>query len=107
MPSSNINEFGLLLFGTARAWRTKLNRTSGITIAASNALLIITAFGLYYWGSETLRTWASALHTGVGLALPVFAMVHIVLGRRSVRDRRAVSAETVGEPRPGLNSGVR
>jgi MarR family transcriptional regulator, transcriptional regulator for hemolysin len=26
MPSSNINEFGLLLFGTARAWRTKLDQ---------------------------------------------------------------------------------
>src|SRR3982074_955251 len=26
MPSPNINEFGLLLFGTARAWRTKLDQ---------------------------------------------------------------------------------
>src|SRR5205814_8550984 len=26
MPSTNTNEFGLLLFGTARAWRTKLDR---------------------------------------------------------------------------------
>src|ERR1700692_3449559 len=26
MASSNINEFGLLLFGTARAWRTKLDQ---------------------------------------------------------------------------------
>src|SRR5436190_57216 len=26
MPSSNTNEFGLLLFGTARAWRTTLDR---------------------------------------------------------------------------------
>jgi MarR family transcriptional regulator for hemolysin len=26
MPSSNLSEFGLLLFGTARAWRTKLDQ---------------------------------------------------------------------------------
>src|SRR6185369_2435062 len=26
MPSSNTNEFGLLLFGTARAWRTRLDQ---------------------------------------------------------------------------------
>jgi MarR family transcriptional regulator, transcriptional regulator for hemolysin len=26
MPPTNTNEFGLLLFGTARAWRTKLDR---------------------------------------------------------------------------------
>jgi len=26
MPLPNINEFGLLLFGTARAWRTKLDQ---------------------------------------------------------------------------------
>src|SRR6185436_8048766 len=26
MPRNNVNEFGLLLFGTARAWRTKLDQ---------------------------------------------------------------------------------
>src|ERR1044072_7606182 len=26
MPPTNTNEFGLLLFGTARAWRTKLDQ---------------------------------------------------------------------------------
>jgi hypothetical protein len=30
-----------------------------------------------------LRPWMSGVHTGVGLALPVLIMVHIVLGRRS------------------------
>ena len=103
----------LMLFGALfplhirRAWRSTRNRSSGITISASSALLIVTGFGLYYWGSETLRAGASAVHTGVGLAVPVLALLHIVLGRRSSRDRLAISAQTIGESGPRLNSEVR
>jgi hypothetical protein len=50
-----------------------------------NAVLIATAFGLYYLGAETVRSWASDLHIGAGLALPVLLVVHIVAGRRSSR----------------------
>ena len=55
----------LLLLGAlfpihiARAWRGRLNRVSGSIMVICNAVLILTAFGLYYLGAETLRPWAS------------------------------------------------
>jgi hypothetical protein len=47
-----------------------------------NAILIVTAFGLYYLGSEMLRPWISDVHIAVGLALPLLLFVHVILGRR-------------------------
>ena len=59
----------LLLLGAlfpihiARAWRGRLNRVSGSIMVVCNAVLILTAFGLYYLGAETLRPWASDAHS--------------------------------------------
>jgi cytochrome c biogenesis protein CcdA len=78
----------LLLLGAlfpihiARAWRGRLNRISGAIMVVCNALLILTAFGLYYLGAETLRPWASDVHMAAGFVLPVLIGVHIWLGRR-------------------------
>jgi hypothetical protein len=74
-----------------RAWRSRQNRIAGATMAAANALLVVSAFGLYYAGSDVLRAWISDLHSAVGLIVPVVLVVHIALGRRSVRaaSRRA------------------
>ena len=53
-------------------------------MVAVNAVLIATAFGLYYAGSDTLRPWVSDLHIVVGIVLPVALLVHVWLGRRRV-----------------------
>jgi cation transport ATPase len=66
-----------------RAWRSRRNRLTGPVMVVVNAVLIATAFGLYYAGSETVRPWISDAHTAVGLALPALLMVHVWLGRRS------------------------
>jgi thiamine biosynthesis lipoprotein len=66
-----------------RGWRARKNRISGSIMATINALLIVTAFGLYYSGSEVLRAWTGDLHIAVGFALPVLILVHVVLGRRN------------------------
>jgi hypothetical protein len=68
-----------------RAWRSDKNRVSGSIMAALNAVLIVTAFGLYYLGSETLRPWISWTHIVVGLSLPLLLSVHVFLGRRGLR----------------------
>jgi cation transport ATPase len=70
-----------------RAWRGRRNRATGLAMVIFNAILIATAFGLYYLGSEMLRAWASALHIGVGLVLPIMALVHLLVGRRTMRNR--------------------
>lgn len=66
-----------------RSWRGGRNRLTGPMMIAVNALLIATAFGLYYAGSETLRPWISDLHIAVGLALPLVLLVHVWLGRKA------------------------
>ena len=49
----------------------------------AHAVLIATAYGLYYTGSDALRGWISDLHIVVGLALPAGLILHVWLGRRS------------------------
>jgi cytochrome bd-type quinol oxidase subunit 2 len=66
-----------------RAWRARKNLVSGITVATVNALLIVTAFGLYYLGSETVRPWMSWIHIGTGFFLALMIPLHIMLGRRA------------------------
>jgi hypothetical protein len=78
----------LLLIGAlfplhiGRAWRAKKNRLTGSTMVASNAMLIATAFGLYYLGSEEIRPWASDVHIAFGMSLPLLLLMHIKAGRR-------------------------
>jgi hypothetical protein len=65
-----------------RAWRARKNRATGIVMLAFNAVLIATAFGLYYSGSEAIRPWTSNLHIAFGLALPLLLLAHIKVGRK-------------------------
>jgi len=67
-----------------RAWRAKKNRATGIVSLAMYGLLIGTAFGLYYVGSEALRPWISNIHIAFGLGVPAVITAHIVIGRASV-----------------------
>jgi hypothetical protein len=68
-----------------RAWRSRKNRISGSIMAAFNAVLIVTAFGLYYLGSEEVRPWMSWIHLTAGFALSLMLPLHIWLGRRTLR----------------------
>jgi hypothetical protein len=64
-------------------WRKRKNLVTGITVATVNAALIVTAFGLYYLGSEAVRPWMSDVHIALGLAIPVLLVGHIWWGRRA------------------------
>ena len=65
-----------------RAWRARKNRISGSAMATFNGILIGTAFGLYYLGSETLRPWMSWIHIAAGFSLALLFPLHIYWGRR-------------------------
>jgi hypothetical protein len=79
-----------------RSWRTGKNRVSGAVMIGANAVLVATAWGLYYAGSDLLRTFAIDIHIAVGLALPALAIAHVVLGRRS-RARRPIECPAPAE----------
>ncbi len=78
-------------------WRRRTNLATGIAMAAVCAILIVTAFGLYYLGSETVRPVMSNVHLWLGLASPVLLVGHIWWGRG--REPRPMSA--FPGPRPG------
>ena len=81
----------LLLLGAlvpmhvAVAWRRGKNRVTGSMMVVSNAMLIATAFALYYSGSESWRHQASLLHIGFGLGLPLLWALHVWRGKRTVQ----------------------
>ncbi|CCD95865.1 conserved membrane hypothetical protein [Bradyrhizobium sp. ORS 375] len=90
-----------------RAWRARKNRATGIASLTMYGLLIATAFGLYYVGSEALRPWISTVHIVFGLGVPAVIMAHIVVGRASVaavpqpvRTQRATAATLVPSDAP-------
>lgn len=64
-------------------WASDRNRWTGIVMLAVNALLIVTAYILYYSGSDLVRGWGSDLHIAGGFFLPLWIAVHVWLGRRA------------------------
>jgi hypothetical protein len=98
----------LLLLGALVAlhvrvgWRLRNNRVSGTVMLAVNTILVATAFGLYYAGSDTLRRWTSDIHIAVGLGFPLLLALHAFLGRHSVRTaQRAAASRSTPEPPAG------
>jgi hypothetical protein len=75
-----------------RGWRSGRNRLTGPLMIAVNAVLIATAYGLYYAGADTLRHWMSVIHIVVGLALPAGLLAHVWLGRHRARDDRRLTS---------------
>src|SRR5258706_2089202 len=65
------------------SWRAGKNRMSGAVMVGANAALLITALGLYYPGSDLLRTFAADVHIAVGIAWPALVVAHVVLGRQT------------------------
>ena len=64
------------------AWATRRNRSSGAIMLSAASLLVITGWGLYYVGGETLREWLSIGHWVIGLAAAPLLLFHVLLGWR-------------------------
>ncbi len=78
---------------SAKAWRERKNRISGVLLSATLALLIVTGYLLYYLGDESARSVASIVHWAIGLALPVALAGHAWRRRQcaSTKDLRSLS----------------
>jgi len=68
-----------------RGWNQRRNLWSGITLLTIHAFLIVTGYGLYYFGGDLLRAWLSATHWIVGLSVAGLLAWHIVIGRSGRR----------------------
>ncbi len=79
---------GTLLTGHVRfAWHARRNRPNGIAMLAFLGFLVLSGYGLYYFGDERLRSWTSWSHLIVGVALPGMIIFHIWSGRRSAPEK--------------------
>ena len=67
-------------------WRLQRNRRSGAVMLSVVATLVLTGYGLYYAGEESLRTLLSVSHWLLGLAAALALGLHVALGRRSARE---------------------
>ena len=82
---------GLIVLGSIlpvhvrRFWTLKRNRGNGLLFLGVNAFLIVTGYGLYYAGNDTLRAWLSRWHGWIGFAFPLILAAHIIWGRQSRR----------------------
>jgi MFS family permease len=65
-----------------RGWRQERERASGLSLVTLCAILIISGWGLYYFGQEQLRAATSWVHSVLGLLLPCAVGVHVWRGRR-------------------------
>lgn len=81
----------VLLLGTLlavhihRAWQARKNRKNGAFFLAAIGLLILSGYALYYLGDENWRARVSNFHVWLGVAAPALLILHIWLGRRSIR----------------------
>ncbi len=76
---------GTLLYHIPPGWRKKRQRPSGVSLLAVCCFLILTGWGLYYTGNERLRDLTSAIHSVLGVLLPLIIFLHVwrIVHRRS------------------------
>jgi len=65
-----------------RAWRAQRNRVNGGFFVTMMALLVVTGYGLYYFGDDRWRSAASWIHLLLGFGTPALLGWHIWQGRR-------------------------
>ncbi len=72
-----------------RFWRLQRNRSAGGVFLVAALLLVLSGYGLYYFGGEQARALCRQVHIVIGLmALPAF-FAHLWRGRALRRHPRA------------------
>jgi len=59
-------------------WNTRRNLRSGLTLAGTCLVLVVTALGLYYLGDEISRNWVSVVHWVVVLIVIPALLIHAI-----------------------------
>ncbi|MDL2353735.1 MAG: DUF4405 domain-containing protein [Pseudomonadota bacterium] len=66
-----------------RAVKARRNLASGWAMIMTMAMLVMTAFGLYYLADEASRPIWSTIHWVIGLGLAGLTVAHVLIGRAS------------------------
>ena len=94
----------LVLLGTMmpvhirKAWHAGKNRRTGGLMLAVLAVLVLTAYGLYYVASQESRPWISVTHWAIGLAMVPAMILHVVIGRLKHARRAGREHRRSGRP---------
>lgn len=62
-------------------WHGHRNRTWGIILSAACLILVVTGYGLYYFGPDWLRIPTEWVHIGVGVGFPLILAIHVWVGK--------------------------
>jgi hypothetical protein len=65
-----------------RAWQVRKNTISGLAVTGLLALLIVSAYALYYLETRSTHDWISAVHWIAGLLFVLVLGAHALLGKR-------------------------
>ena len=77
---------GALFIGhVANTWPIKKQHPMGLTMAIVAALMVISAWLLYYLANEDVRAWVANIHAAMGFLLPAILVIHIHRARRKKR----------------------
>lgn len=77
---------GTLLYTHMQAaWLQGRNRFSGVIMAGTASVLLLSGYGLWYAGGETLRYLCEVSHWATGFAIPVVLLIHGIIGKRRKR----------------------
>lgn len=66
-----------------KAWKAKMNRSSGLIALSVLTMLTLSGYLLYYFGNDNLRPFISIFHWIIGLALLAALPLHIAIGRKA------------------------
>ena len=91
---------GALINHMRKGWKSRKNRTSGLTLILAILFLVVTGYGLYYAGDEQLRTLISQWHSWVGLGIVLLLPAHVLIGRAFRRKSKRSRPSLVGR-KPG------
>ena len=87
---------GALINHMRKGWKSRKNRTSGLTLVLVILFLVVTGYGLYYAGDEQLRSLISQWHAWIGLGIVLLLPAHILIGGALRRKRSRSSDRSAG-----------
>lgn len=87
---------GALINHMRKGWKSRKNRTSGLTLVLAILFLIVTGYGLYYAGDEQLRSLTSQCHSWIGLGIVLLLPAHVFIAR-AIRRKRSVGNAGIAE----------